>query len=95
MLITLLILNQKRFSANLDVSLANFYSCSPVAIHFADKNHNLSNDFSFFIFNKDLNEDIVRKSIESDLINLFLLLGEKLINKFIPSKRTISSFSFT
>ena len=49
--------------------------------------HDLSKDFSFFIFNENLHEDITRKSVESDLINLFLIIGERLINKFIPSKK--------
>ena len=88
--------NIKRFSNNLNTSLVNFDSCSPVAIHFSENYHDLAKDFSFLIFNDELHDDKIRKSIESDLINLFLSLGEKLINKFIPNiNKTVSKFSFT
>ena len=78
----------------MNISLANYDSCSPVAIHFSEKHHDLNKDFSFFVFNEKLNDEKIRKSIESDLINLFLTLGEKIINKFIPNIKTVSNFSF-
>ena len=83
-----------RFKKNLDISLGNFDSCSPLATHFSDLNHDIDKDFNFVIFNKDFKEDLIRKSVESDLINIFLSLGQKLLNKFIPNKLTVSNFSF-
>ena len=78
----------------MDISLGNFDSCSPLATHFSDLNHDIDKDFNFVIFNKDFKEDLIRKSVESDLINIFLSLGQKLLNKFIPNKLTVSNFSF-
>ena len=85
----------KRFTKNLDFSLGNFNSCSPVAIHFSDTNHEVEKHFKFVVFNKDFSKEITRKSVESDLINIFQSLGQSLLNKHIPSKSTISTLSFS
>ena len=81
------------FSKNLDKRLSNFDNCSVVAEHFSKKDHSLSN-FSFLIFQKDLIDLIIRRSIEADLINLFLKLNQKLLNKHIPNVNNIKQLCF-
>ena len=82
------------FKKNLNKSLCNFYNCSEVAIHFSDKSHNLLN-FSFYIFNSNIENNIERLSLENDLINTFLHLKIPLLNRKIPQINLISKFSFT
>lgn len=84
----------KNFHKNLDVSLSNFDNLSPVACHFAEPGHILENHFRFLIYKKDIVDDTTRKSVECDLINLFINLNEKLINKLIPSYTNIKKLCF-
>ena len=37
-------------------------------------------DFIFYIFKSDLNDDLIRKSTETDLIHFFLSLNIPIIN---------------
>ncbi len=66
----------KRFTKKLNISLINFDYCSPVATHFSDINHIVEKDFNFVVFNKDFKDELTRKSVESDLINIFVNLGQ-------------------
>ena len=84
----------KHFKNNLFFSLSNYSSLSEVAIHFGDKNHNLNNDFSFFIIKSDLIDYKKRTSFETDLINIFITFGITLLNVKINNIETINSFSF-
>ena len=70
--------NIKSFKTNLDRSLSNFDSMSPVAIHFNESDHIISRDFSFTVFNNDLCETPKRLSVENDLIHLLLKLNSKI-----------------
>ena len=54
-----------------------------VSIHFNLLNHTL-NDFSFIIYEKDL-EDTIRFNLEAQMIHLFLKLNLNLINDVFPS----------
>jgi hypothetical protein len=81
------------FSKNLNTTLSNFDSCSPVAEHFSKRDHSLNN-FSFLIFQKNLNDSSLRKSVEADLINLFVKLNQPILNKFIPNIKNIKQLSF-
>ena len=82
------------FSKYLDKSLGNFDQRSPVAAHFAESGHILENHFSFFIFQKDIIDNDIRKSKEADLINLFVNLEQSLLNKHIPALSNIKSLCF-
>ena len=82
------------FSKYLDKSLSKFDSIPPVAIHFAQSNHTLDTDFNFLIFQKDVNKEEDRKSIEADLINMFVNLNQTVLNKHIPSTFIIKKLCF-
>ena len=84
----------KFFKNNINQSLSNFNSKSPVAIHFALNNHNLEKDFCFFVYNENLLEDKTRKSIEADLIHIFKKLEINILNKDIPNTKIVSKLSF-
>ena len=80
------------FYKNLDKSLANFNNCSPVAEHFSRNDHSIDN-FSFLIFQKNLLNTDTRRSIESDLINLFTKLNQPVINKLIRNVNLIKQLT--
>ena len=82
------------FSKNLDKNLSNLENSLAVAEHFSRKNHSLNN-FSFSIFQKDLTDTSIRRSIEADLINLFVKLDQPVINKHIPNIKNIKKLSFS
>ena len=86
--------NIKSFQSNISKTLENFYKISAVSKHFNQKGHNIK-DFSFHIFKSNLTENITRKSVETDLIHIFLKLNQSLINDKIPSINNISSLSFS
>jgi len=51
-----------------------------VAIHFNLKGHNFLNHLKSYIFVSNIFDNIKRKSIEAELIHLFLMFGYKIIN---------------
>ena len=87
--------NIKNFKKDINLSLSNYNKVSEVAIHFNKDNHSLIN-FNFFIFKINLLENEQRKSIETDLINIFVNLGVSILNKpnKIPSSKYIKNFAF-
>ena len=85
--------NIKNFKKNLRKSLSNFNSQTEIAIHFNEKKHQES-DFNFFIFKNNITNIILRRSVETDLINLFLLFRIPILNKKIPNINSIKKFSF-
>lgn len=87
------LLSISSFSKNLNRSLSNFDHSSPVAEHFARNDHTLDN-FSFFVFQKDVEDSNIRKSIENNLINLFIKLNVTILNKLIPSYKKTNSLCF-
>ena len=62
--------NIKNFKTNLNDSIIYLNNKSEVAIHFNLKNHNIKQDLKFFIFEDSVNNSLIRKSIETDIINL-------------------------
>jgi hypothetical protein len=72
--------NIKKFKKNIIRSLIN--NNSEVAEHFNLKNHSLDN-FKFIIFEKGVINNEIRKSIETDLINIFKLCKIRLLNNII------------
>ena len=74
---------KKRFSAHLS-NIKNFIPLekmlSEVAIHFNDKGHNFLDNLKACVFVNNIQDDIIRKSIESELIHLYLTFGFKVIN---------------
>ena len=63
--------NIKNFKINLNESLINIANKTEVAIHFNERGHDLESDLKFCIFECNINFDPYRKSIETDLINMF------------------------
>ncbi len=74
--------------------LLQFYSTSEVGSHFGQEDHDIDKDFRFLIFQKE--EDYKKRiNIETDLINIFIGLKSKIINKDIPSLYNINSLTFS
>ena len=87
--------NIKKFKENLSYSLSNLNKqFEETAIHFNLKNHSLKN-FNYFIFDNNIRDDLIRRSIENDLIHLFLSLNVKIINKMIPDVKYIKHLAFS
>ncbi|CAF1089856.1 unnamed protein product [Brachionus calyciflorus] len=84
----------KYFKNNSIKCLIRYDSCSETAIHFAPADHEINRDFQFFIFKSGLIDSSIRKSTESELINLFLILNVPIINKKIPNHKYIKTLSF-
>jgi hypothetical protein len=84
----------KKFSKNIRKSLVNFEKCSEVSIHFNISGHK-EEDFSFYLFKSELNNDLIRKSTETDLINFFLKFEIPIINKKIPKIEHIKTLTFS
>lgn len=77
---------EKRLQAHIS-NIKNFIPLhkmlSEVAIHFNLKGHNYLDHLKCFIFVNNIINDIHRKSIESELMHLFLIFGFKIINSKI------------
>jgi hypothetical protein len=87
--------NINNFGRNIEKSILNFDKTSEVAVHFNTMKHEQSH-FKFFIFRNNLIESEHRKSIETDLINMFINLGINILNKpnKIPSIKYIKNLAF-
>ena len=82
------------FGFNLTKSISNLEKKSEVSNHFNKKGHFLEKHFKFIILQKDLIDKTLRKSIETDLINVFLKLKIKILNRKIPNMKYIKAFTF-
>jgi hypothetical protein len=67
---------------------------SEVAQHFNLRGHNLEEHFKFTVFISNIDDDIKRKSIETDLINILILKKINIINKKIPNFEYINHLTF-
>jgi hypothetical protein len=87
--------NIKNFNYNIINSLININDTC-IAEHFNKKGHNLLIDFKFCIFESKVTNTEIRKSIETDLINLFKLFNINILNnKFKqPNRNKISYLTF-
>ena len=83
----------ENFNRDLDKTLINFDNLSEVAVHFNKNGHNTERDFRFCVFENNVNNEVYRKSIETDLINLFVKTNT-IINVKKPSIKTIKYFTF-
>ena len=83
----------ENFNRDLDKTLSNFDNLSEVAVHFNKNGHNTERDFRFCVFENNVNNEVYRKSIETDLINLFVKTNT-IINVKKPSIKTIKYFTF-
>ena len=81
------------FNRDLDKTLINFDNLSEVAVHLNKNGHNTERDFRFCVFENNVNNESYRKSIETDLINLFVKTNT-IINVKKPSIKTIKYFTF-
>ena len=61
-------------------SLINLDSKSETAIHFNKTGHSIENDFKFFVFESNVTNNEIRKSIETDLINFFKSFKINILN---------------
>ena len=86
--------NIKFFTKKIYRSLSNLDKISEVAVHFNLNEHNLTRDFKFFIFENNVNNSIIRKSIETDLINIFKKFDIKILNNKQPNLNKISYLTF-
>jgi len=59
------------FNRDLNKTLSNYDKLSEVAIHFNQNGHCIKRDFRFGVFENNVINNIYRKTIETDLINLF------------------------
>ena len=59
------------------------YTC--VSLHFNLKNHNYKEHFSFFVFERSLEDRELRELKEKSLIFLFKKLNMNVLNDYIPS----------
>ena len=82
------------FGFHLTKSISNLEKKSEVSIHFNKKGHFLEKHFKFIIIQKDLIDKTLRKSIETDLINVFIKLKIKILNLKIPNTKYIKTFTF-
>jgi hypothetical protein len=83
------------FKYNIAKSISNLDNKSEVAIHFNKTGHFTQRDLKFYIITKDLKNMIERKSIESDLINIFKDLKIKILNKKQPKMKHIKNICFS
>ena len=60
--------------------MINIANKTEVAIHFNERGHDLESDLKFCIFECNINFDPYRKSIETDLINMFKNNNCKILN---------------
>jgi hypothetical protein len=58
---------------------------SEVATHFNLKGHNFEQNLKAVIFASKLTDALIRKNVEAELIHLFLIFGERIINQKIYS----------
>jgi len=65
-----------------------------VAQHFNHRGHIINEHFRFSIFMSEVNDDVKRKSIETDLINILILKKINIINKKIPNFEYINHLTF-
>ena len=84
----------KNFKKDLVKSLINFDDQSKISIHFNENDHLVSRDLCFFIFKTGIDNINFRKSIETDLINLFVINKIPILNKKIPKINYIKYLSF-
>ena len=84
------------FKKNIMNSLIDFDRQSEVAIHFNQTGHNYIDDFRFCIFESNVINKEIRRSIETDLINIFKNSNNKIINSVNkqPSLYNIKYFTF-
>jgi len=84
------------FGKNLAKSIINFDKKSEIAIHFNRTGHNYLEHFKYLIFENNVNNKIIRRSIETDLINIFNNCNIKIINniKKQPSLHNIVYYTF-
>jgi len=83
----------ENFNRDFDKTLINFDKLSEVAVHFNKNGHNTERDFRFCVFENKVNNESYRKSIETDLINLFVKTNT-IINVKKPSIKTIKYLTF-
>ena len=88
--------NIKSFNKNLLNSIIKLNENSLVAQHFNFLGHNLEEDFRFLIFESNVTNTTIRKSIETDLINLFKTFHISILNNINkqPKKEKISYLTF-
>ena len=88
--------NIKRFKRNIFDSLINMSSQSEIALHFNETGHNYINDFKFIIFHSNVTNDKYRKSIETDLIQMFKNFDCNILNCINkqPGLQNICYFTF-
>ena len=72
----------------------HYDSQSEVAIHFNCSFHILNKDIVFYITDKNLDITRIRKSKETDLINVFKFLKIKIMNKKIPNYKYVTNLFF-
>jgi len=84
------------FKKNIMNSLIDFDRQSEVAIHFNQTGHNYIDNFRFCIFETNVINKEIRRSIETDLINIFKNSNNKIINSVNkqPSLYNIKYFTF-
>ena len=83
----------RKFSQNLEYSLINLDNFQEIAIHFNESGHTLDN-FKFCVIESNVTNPDIRKSIETDLINLCLKCEVKILNVRLPSSDKICYFTF-
>lgn len=74
---------EKRFEchlSNIRCFLPYVKEISEVAFHFNKKGHNIKEHLRIFLFASGISNEETRKNIESELIHLFLITGNKVIN---------------
>lgn len=84
------------FKKDLNNSLINLDKCSETAIHFNLSGHDIKKDFRFCIFENNVNNKEIRRSIETDLMHLFKNTNNIIINSINkqPSLFNIKYFTF-
>jgi hypothetical protein len=81
------------FKDDIIKSLININSLSEVAAHFSLTGHSMSDHFNFIIFDSNVINSEIRKSIETDL-NIFKLFKIRIINLKQPSHFKILYLTF-
>jgi len=82
------------FNNDLDKAIGNLDRQSEIGIHFNCSFHNLRKDLKIFILDKNINVTSVRKSKETDLINIFKIFKIPLLNRKIPDINYIKNLFF-
>ena len=67
---------------------------SEVGFHFNLKGHEISKHFRFCVFKSNINDDILRYSVETDIINLIKLFHPPILNLNTPSIYSIKQPTF-